>query len=66
MTVVVDCGALSNPVNGAANLRRGTTYGQIATYSCNDGYFLTGVSSRRCKATGQWSHSAPSCDRKYI
>ncbi len=64
---MVDCGALNNPTNGAISLRTGsgTTYGQTATFSCNVGYFLTGVSTRRCTATGQWSGSPPSCDREY-
>ena len=56
----VDCGNLTDPVNGQVTLT-GTTFGQTATYSCNTGYNLVGDSNRTCQATGNWSGSAPTC-----
>ena len=38
----VDCGSLTDPVNGAISLT-GTAFNSTATYSCNDGYNLVGV-----------------------
>ena len=58
---VVDCGNLTDPVNGSVNHTSGTTFGQTATYSCNTGYNLVGDSIRTCQATGEWSGSAPTC-----
>ena len=57
---VVDCGNLTDPLNGQVNTS-GTTFRQTATYSCNTGYNLVGDSTRTCQATGEWSGSAPSC-----
>ena len=57
----VDCGTLTNPVNGQVSHPGGTTFGQTATYSCNTGYNLVGDSTRTCQATRVWSGSAPIC-----
>ena len=62
---VVDCGTLSNPVNGQVSHTTGTTFGQAATYSCSTGYNLVGDSTRMCQAIGVWSGSAPICQRMY-
>ena len=59
----MDCGALTNPVNGQVNHTAGTTFGYEATYRCNTGYDLVGNSTRRCEATGVWSGSEPTCQR---
>ena len=41
-------------------------HGATATYSCNEGFHLNGVSTRTCEdgtgTMGLWSGSAPSCD----
>ena len=58
---VVDCGNLTDPVNGSVTLTAGTTFRQTAIYSCNTDYNLVGNSSRTCQATGEWSGSAPTC-----
>ena len=57
----MDCGSLTDPANGQVDLTSGTTFGQIATYSCSTGYNLVGDSTRTCQATGEWSGSAPTC-----
>ena len=61
LSTAVDCGTLTNPANGQVNQTAGTTFGRTATYSCNTGYNLVGVSTRTCQATGSWSGSAPTC-----
>ena len=57
----VDCGTLTNPVNGQVSHSGGTTFEQTATYSCNAGYGLVGDNTRTCQATRVWSGSAPTC-----
>ena len=37
------------------------TLGSIATYMCDDGYVLTGNSTRTCQADGTWSGDSPTC-----
>ena len=63
---VVDCGTLTNPVNGQVNYTAGTTFGQDATYSCNTGYILVGSNARLCQATELWSGSPPICQSMFI
>ncbi|MBI5498035.1 MAG: choice-of-anchor D domain-containing protein [Deltaproteobacteria bacterium] len=58
--VVAACNSLTSPSNGTVSAPT-TTYGSIATYSCNTGYTMNGSSTRTCEAGGSWSGSAPSC-----
>lgn len=54
-----DCGALTNPTNGTVSAPS-TTMGATATYSCNQGFSLSGSATRTCGASG-WTGSAPTC-----
>lgn len=58
---ITDCGPVANIVNGAISYSSGTIYGSTVTYSCSDGYEVTGVSSRVCQSSGSWSDSQPEC-----
>ncbi|XP_053408096.1 sushi, von Willebrand factor type A, EGF and pentraxin domain-containing protein 1-like [Mercenaria mercenaria] len=57
---VTDCGGLSSPDNGLVSASQ-TTFGQVATYTCAEGYSLSGTSSRICQPDGSWSSSPPLC-----
>ena len=57
----VDCGAFTAPTNGAVS-QPDTTFGQTATFSCNNGYVLNGSTSATCQADGNWDSAAPTCD----
>ena len=61
LSTVVNCGTLTNPANGRVSHAAGTTFGLIATYTCNTGYTRVGSSTRTCQSTGLWSGSAPAC-----
>lgn len=63
LLAAVSCSGLSAPANGQV-LLSGTTFGSVATYTCNNGYSLVGSSTRSCQSNGQWSGDAPSCSRK--
>lgn len=39
----------------------GMTFGEIATFVCDDGYRLIGDESAECQDNGQWSNSLPTC-----
>ena len=62
----MDCNALTDPANGQVDDSAGTTFGQNATYSCITGYNLVGDNTRTCEATGNWSGSAPTCERMFF
>ena len=62
-STAVNCGTLTNPVNGRVSHSGGTTFGHRATYSCDTGYNLVGSSTRTCQSTRRWSGSAPTCQR---
>ncbi len=59
--IAVDCGSLTAPVNGKVVTSSGTTFMNLAAYSCNTGYNLVGVGTRMCIADGNWSPVAPVC-----
>ncbi|CAI8036489.1 CUB and sushi domain-containing protein 1 [Geodia barretti] len=56
----VDCGSLTDPVNGAVTVTN-TTFNSTATYSCNDGYSLVGDTTRTCLTSASWSGDEPTC-----
>lgn len=51
---------LAAPVNGSVTAD-GNTYGSVATYACEDGFFLSHEEPRSCLADGSWSGAAPIC-----
>ncbi len=50
------CPTLPPPLNGGVSASGGT-----ATYTCNTGYTLSGLSTRTCQTNGAWSGTAPTC-----
>ena len=63
--VAVDCGALSEPANGAVDLSDGTLVGAVAIYTCDPSFRLIGVESSLCQENGSWSGEAPICEGNY-
>ena len=61
MIPLVDCGNLSDPVNGTVTLT-GTVEGSIANYTCNEGFLPDGPMVRMCGSDGMWSAEAPECE----
>ena len=57
----VDCGILTNPTNGQVMTPSGTTFNNLATYSCDTGYGLSGSATRVCGSDGLWTPDAPTC-----
>ena len=58
----VSCGALAAPTNGTVSTPTGVEYADVATYTCDTGYAVTGGSATRtCQATGVWSGSPLTC-----
>ena len=64
---VLDCGILSDPVNGYIQYNNGTTFRSVATYGCDQGYMLTAPPNVECDSTGQWNLSSPpTCEGKHF
>ena len=57
------CPDLSNPTNGTVTVM-GTSVGDTASYTCNDGFELIGSMSVTCTSDGTWSDEPPMCGRK--
>ncbi|XP_064384964.1 uncharacterized protein LOC135333878 isoform X2 [Halichondria panicea] len=66
----ISCASLSPINNGSIAYGTDTTdpfdFGTTATYSCNDGFFLSGSATRMCEGDGSsvrgmWSGPAPIC-----
>ena len=57
----MDCGDLSDIPFGSVSLT-GTTFGSVATYTCQLGYSVVGSLTRLCGANGEWSGQEPVCE----
>ena len=62
--LAADCGDLDDPENGWVHIAPDTLLGAVALYRCKLGYQLSSDDERNCQANGQWSGTAPTCDRK--
>ena len=58
-----DCGQLVAPDNGGVTYTNNgaTTYQEVATFTCDPGYDLTGDTTRTCEASGSWGGASPTC-----
>ena len=61
--------SLSTPVNGIEPECDGNKYGSSCTFSCIDGFTLSGATTITCGGSGesylgQWSAEEPSCTCK--
>ena len=54
------CPDLTDPANGAV-MMMGNSVGDMATYTCNDGFELDGVMMVTCQSDGQWDNPPPIC-----
>ena len=61
--VEAQCTALENPNNGVVTTT-GQRPGDLASYSCNEGYIIQGDDTRVCQNSGEWSGDAPTCTGK--
>ena len=59
--VGISCGQPNIPSNGHVNTSAGTSFGDVARYSCDRGYTLNGTAERTCQANGRWNGSVPTC-----
>ncbi len=68
------CSSLPIINNGVIRYSPDTTgafnYATVATYICNEGFFLDGVENRTCggdgsSTTGGWTETAPVCSGEY-
>ena len=61
--LAVMCGELADILNGRVDLS-GNFVGATATYSCDIGYVVDGISQRTCQIDGNWDGIEPSCRSK--
>lgn len=54
------CEELPHPENGRVQLT-GDSFGDRATYSCNENYWISGHKVRICQGNGNWSEQPPVC-----
>ena len=57
----VSCGTPDIPSNGSVDTSTGTSFGDVARYSCDTGYTLSGTAEITCQVDGQWSGRVPAC-----
>lgn len=62
-SAAIMCPPLESPVNGGVD-EEGRLVGDVAVYSCVEGYRIEGDENRTCtqdRQTGQWTGSDPTC-----
>ena len=59
--IIINCDQLFDPDNGDVELTD-VTEGSTATYTCDEGFDLSGDKFRTCQSNGQWSGSEPICE----
>ena len=61
----ISCPDPGFPINGRRN---GTTtkFGDIITFSCNDGYKLVGSAQIECVASKSWFGNIPTCEGNFL
>ena len=60
----VQCPTLVAPSNGRLEIAGPGGYEDVATYSCDTGFNLVGMSERSCQNDGTWSGHEPTCKSK--
>jgi hypothetical protein len=57
---ITDCEHPPLPANGNVTFNL-TAFGENATYTCNNGYQISGNTIRTCDNKGNWSGQIPNC-----
>ena len=60
----MDCGQPGSADDNGDVIVDTTTFESTASYTCDEGYILTGSDSVICQADATWSDTAPECVRK--
>ncbi|CAH1797704.1 unnamed protein product [Owenia fusiformis] len=58
--IINDCGTLPAPSNGTVDSTT-STFNTTVTFSCDDGYSLSGSTSRTCQANSTWDGTETVC-----
>ena len=66
LSVIISCGQPDSLSNGHVNTSAGTSFVDVARYSCDTGYTLNGPAERTCQADGQWNGSVPTCESEIL
>ncbi|XP_019622471.1 PREDICTED: E-selectin-like, partial [Branchiostoma belcheri] len=61
-TISVQCPALTAPTNGSLSATGESSYLDVVTFSCDQGYELDGSTSATCQGDGSWNASVPDCN----
>ena len=64
---IVQCSELTDPLDGTISCSLGDdgipSYEDTCSFTCNNGYELTGSDTRTCQSDGSWSGSDDVCRR---
>ena len=58
----MSCPPLDGPDNGVIDCT-GIVYGDTCSFTCDDGYELTGSDTRTCQSDGNWNGSEAECEQ---
>jgi len=66
LSVITACGQPASYSNGRVDTNAGTSFGDVARYSCDEDYTLIGLNETICQADGQWNGSVPTCESEIL
>ena len=66
LSVITSCDQPVSHSYGRVDTSAGTSFGDVARYSCDKGYMLIGLKERTCQADGQWNGSVPTCESELL
>ena len=55
------CGSINAPTDGSVSYSNDLLVESIATFTCNEGHVIAGLSQLVCLSSGAWSESSPTC-----
>ena len=62
--VEITCPQPTAPSHGGVQ-NGGVSYRSVATYTCDQGYHISGSTQRTCQISGDWDGTQPTCTREY-
>ena len=55
---------MDDPDDGCV-IKTGSTVGERALYTCDEGFTMKGERKRECEADGMWSGTEPTCESTF-
>jgi len=60
--IEVECNSALDVLHGSYSVNQSRyVFGDVVRYECNAGYYIDGAAALKCKSTGTWNATLPTC-----